>query len=106
MPNQNTTPTYAEKYKIKTGEEVHLKDWLTDEKVKPLDKQEGGGLLKTDILKLSEIQEKLYASNRFSVLIVFQAMDAAGKDGVIKHVMSGLNPQGVVVTSFKTPTHQ
>jgi PPK2 family polyphosphate:nucleotide phosphotransferase len=106
MPNQNTTPAYAEKYKIKTGEGIHLKDWLTDEKDKPLNKLEGEGLLKTDILKLSEIQEKLYASNRHSVLILFQAMDAAGKDGVIKHVMSGLNPQGVVVTSFKTPTHQ
>ena len=67
-------------------------------------KEEGESILKTDILKLSEIQEKLYASNRYSVLIVIQAMDAAGKDSVIKHVMSGLNPQGVTVTPFKTPT--
>ena len=106
MPNQNPDSIYSEKYKIKAGEEVRLKDWLTDEKDKPLNKQDGEDLLKTDIQKLSDIQEKLYATNRYSVLIVFQAMDAAGKDGVIKHVMSGLNPQGVVVSSFKTPTHQ
>ncbi len=106
MPNPNQSSVYAEKYKIKTGEGIHLKDWVTDEKDKPLDKSAGEILLKDDIQKLSDIQEKLYASNRYSVLIVFQAMDAAGKDGAIKHVMSGLNPQGVSVTPFKTPTHQ
>jgi len=53
---------------------------------------------------LSELQDKLYAQDRWSVLLVFQAMDAAGKDGVIKHVMSGVNPQGCQVTSFKAPT--
>jgi len=96
---------YADKYKVVPGKEVHLKEWLTDDNDKPLSKEEGEELLKSDILKLSEMQEKLYASNRYSVLIVIQAMDAAGKDSVIKHVMSGLNPQGVTVTPFKTPTH-
>ncbi len=89
-----------------TGNEIRLKEWLTDDKDKPLNKDEGEDMLKKDVLKLSEIQEKLYASNRYSVLIVFQALDAAGKDSVVKHVMSGLNPQGVNVTPFKTPTHQ
>jgi PPK2 family polyphosphate:nucleotide phosphotransferase len=106
MSNQIENSLFAKKYKIKTGQEVNLKDWLTDEDAKPIDKPGGEDLLKTDIQKLSDIQEKLYASNRYSVLIVFQAMDAAGKDGAIKHVMSGLNPQGVAVTPFKTPTHQ
>jgi PPK2 family polyphosphate:nucleotide phosphotransferase len=97
---------YADRFKVKEGKEVSLKEWLTDDKEKPVSKDEGENLLKSDILKLSEIQEKLYASNRYSVLIVIQAMDAAGKDSAIKHVMSGLNPQGVTVTPFKTPTHQ
>jgi len=60
--------------------------------------------LKENIELMTELQDKLYAHNRFSVLIIFQAMDAAGKDGTIKHVMSGLNPQGTQVFSFKTPS--
>jgi len=97
---------YSDKFKVGEGKEVHLKEWLTDDKDKPLTKEEGETTLKNDILNLSEIQARLYASNRHSVLIVIQAIDAAGKDSVVKHVMSGLNPQGVNVTSFKTPTHQ
>ena len=106
MSNSGTISYYADKYKIEAGSEIRLKEWLTDDKDKTLNKDEGEDMLKKDVLKLSEIQEKLYASNRYSVLIVFQALDAAGKDSVVKHVMSGLNPQGVNVTSFKTPTHQ
>lgn len=60
--------------------------------------------LKENIELMTELQDKLYAHNRYSVLIIFQAMDAAGKDGTIKHVMSGLNPQGTQVFSFKTPS--
>jgi len=105
MSDQHPNSYYAEKFRVGTGKEVLLKEWLTDDKDKPVNKDEGVNILKTDIQKLSEIQEKLYASNRYSVLIVIQAMDAAGKDSVIKHVMSGLNPQGVTVTPFKTPTH-
>lgn len=62
--------------------------------------------LKLSIETLAELQDKLYAQDRYSVLLIFQAMDAAGKDGVIKHVMSGLNPQGVQVYSFKTPSNE
>jgi PPK2 family polyphosphate:nucleotide phosphotransferase len=97
---------YADKYKVGEGKKIQLKEWLTDDNDKSVIKEQGEEILKSDILKLSEIQEKLYALNRFSVLIVIQAMDAAGKDSVVKHVMSGLNPQGVNVTPFKTPTHQ
>ena len=106
MATRHTAFYYSDKYKVGGNKEIKLKDWETDDDDKPVDKEEGENLLRTDIQKLSEIQEKLYASNRYSVLIVIQAMDAAGKDSTIKHVMSGLNPQGVNVTPFKTPTHQ
>jgi PPK2 family polyphosphate:nucleotide phosphotransferase len=68
-----------------------------------LDKQEANTVLAADIERLRDLQERLYADNRWAVLVVLQAMDAAGKDGVIKHVMSGLNPQGCVVHPFKAP---
>jgi PPK2 family polyphosphate:nucleotide phosphotransferase len=106
MPDQHSISFYADKYKAGAGSAIRLKEWFTDDKDKPLNKEEGENMLKKDVLRLSEIQEKLYASNRYGALIVIQAMDAAGKDSVVKHVMSGLNPQGVNVTSFKTPTHQ
>ena len=69
-----------------------------------LTKQEAGALLAEDIEKLSALQGKLYAQDRYSVLVIFQAMDAAGKDGTIKHVMSGINPQGCQVYTFKQPS--
>ena len=69
-----------------------------------VDKREAKDMLAEGIARLSELQERLYASDRWSMLIVLQAMDAAGKDSLIKHVMSGLNPQGVEVHSFKQPS--
>jgi PPK2 family polyphosphate:nucleotide phosphotransferase len=69
-----------------------------------IEKAEAKALLAAGIERLSALQEKLYAQNRWAVLAVFQAMDAAGKDGVIKHVMSGVNPQGCQVHSFKAPS--
>jgi PPK2 family polyphosphate:nucleotide phosphotransferase len=106
MSEQQPQYDYADKYRIGPGKKIQLKEWPTDEKDKVITQEKGALLLKSDITRLSELQEKLYASNRYSVLIVIQAMDAAGKDSVVKHVMSGLNPQGVTVTPFKTPTHQ
>jgi PPK2 family polyphosphate:nucleotide phosphotransferase len=70
------------------------------------DKIDAQGMLDASVERLAELQEKLYANNKWSVLIVFQAMDAAGKDSVIKHVMSGVNPQGVQVHSFKQPSEE
>lgn len=102
----NEMGKYAEKYRIPEGKSVSLKDRPTDEDDKPVKKEEGDKLLQSDIFKMTELQGKLYANSHYSILIVIQAMDAAGKDSVVKHVMSGLNPQGVTVTSFKTPTHQ
>src|SRR5690242_15903938 len=61
-------------------------------------------VLKDGVLRLAELQDKLYAQDQWGVLVIFQAMDAAGKDGLIKHVMSGVNPQGCQVYSFKQPS--
>src|SRR5882724_3166990 len=66
-------------------------------------KDEANAILAGDIERLRELQERLHADGRWAILIVLQAMDAAGKDGVIKHVMSGLNPQGCMVHPFKAP---
>jgi PPK2 family polyphosphate:nucleotide phosphotransferase len=92
------------KYKVKAGSDVKLKKWPTQ--VKPLyaSKEEYKDLLDGQVDELSELQQLLYASNRHSVLLIFQAMDAAGKDGAIQHVMSGVNPQGCQVFSFKHPS--
>jgi PPK2 family polyphosphate:nucleotide phosphotransferase len=69
-------------------------------------KKQAGKILEDSVEELAELQELLYASDAWSVLVVFQALDAAGKDGAIKHVMSGVNPQGVEVTSFKEPSSE
>ncbi len=69
-----------------------------------IDKKEAKDMLEEGVKRLSDLQERLYASDRWSVLIVLQAMDAAGKDSVIKHVMTGINPQGCQVHSFKAPS--
>jgi PPK2 family polyphosphate:nucleotide phosphotransferase len=91
-------------FRVREGEKVDLKKWPT--KVAPVreSKEEYESLLREHIEQLSEQQELLYASNSHAVLLIFQAMDAAGKDGAIKHVMSGINPQGCQVFSFKHPS--
>ena len=94
---------YLSSLKVKPGKKVLLKNFDTDYDHKMVNKDQGEVLLQEGIKQLAETQEKLYAHNRYRVLIVIQAMDAAGKDGAIKHVMSGLNPQGVKVYSFKSP---
>jgi PPK2 family polyphosphate:nucleotide phosphotransferase len=97
---------YLESLKVKPGKKISLrKDFATGNTQKLIDKETGEQILRDGIANLAKLQDKLYAHDEYSVLIVLQAMDAAGKDGAIKHVMSGLNPQGVKVTSFKTPTH-
>lgn len=69
-------------------------------------KEQASSLLEEGILRLTELQDKLYAQDRWALLLIFQAMDAAGKDSTIKHVMSGVNPQGCQVYSFKTPSSE
>ena len=88
---------------VKPGKNIRMKDFDTRYKGKGLNKKESESLLEEGRKHLAEIQDKLYAHNRYSVLIIFQAMDAAGKDGAVKHIMSGFNPLGVKVYSFKAP---
>ena len=96
---------YLESLYVKPEKKISLeKDFHTDYDHKTISKAEGEKILEEGIKNLAELQDKLYAHDQYSVLIVLQAMDAAGKDGAIKHVMSGLNPQGVKVSSFKTPS--
>ncbi len=91
-------------FRIREGEKVKLKQWPT--KVKPFyqSKEDYQKILAGHIKELSALQSLLYASNRHAVLLIFQGMDAAGKDGAIKYVMSGVNPQGCEVFSFKLPS--
>jgi PPK2 family polyphosphate:nucleotide phosphotransferase len=91
-------------FRVREGEDVDLRKWPT--LVKPVydSKEQYHALLGEHVTQLSELQQLLYASDRYAVLLIFQAMDAAGKDGAIKHVMSGVNPQGCQVFSFKHPT--
>lgn len=84
---------------------LNLSEIKTEPKIK-FKKEAAQAKINEDIIALIELQELLYVANQHGVLIILQAMDAAGKDGAIKHVMSGLNPQGVNVTSFKHPTHE
>lgn len=82
----------------------HLVSDFNPSSTDDLTKQEAKGQLAKDVEKLAELQDMLYAQDRYAILIIFQAMDAAGKDGTIKHVMSGINPQGCQVYSFKQPS--
>jgi len=91
-------------FRVPEGADVKLHDWPT--RVHPVykSKKQYHKMLDQHVADLSEQQERLYASGAYAILIIFQAMDAAGKDGAIKHVMSGVNPQGCQVFSFKHPT--
>jgi len=94
----------AKAYQVDVGKHFRLKDFdpgATDHCRSEEEAEEG---LQQGILRMAELQDKLYAQDRWSLLLIFQAMDAAGKDGAIKHVMSGVNPQGCQVYSFKTPS--
>ncbi|HWL68969.1 MAG TPA: polyphosphate kinase 2 family protein [Geminicoccus sp.] len=92
-------------YRIEDGKGFTLKDHdPRDTHELGIEKADAKELLRTGIERLTELQEMLYAQNRWSVLLIFQAMDAAGKDSAIKHVMSGVNPQGVQVYAFKRPS--
>jgi PPK2 family polyphosphate:nucleotide phosphotransferase len=96
---------FADRFRVDKPRKFRLADHDTAECCGlSIDKDEAKTLLAEGIERLSDLQQRLYASDQWSVLIVLQAMDAAGKDSLIKHVMSGLNPQGVEVTSFKQPS--
>ncbi|WP_019937651.1 ADP-polyphosphate phosphotransferase [Bordetella sp. FB-8] len=96
--------TGSEDFRVQEGDDVSLEKWPT--MVDPLysSKEDYQKMLAAHVAQLSSLQQLFYASNRHALLLIFQAMDAAGKDGAIKHVMSGVNPQGCQVFSFKHPT--
>ena len=97
---------YSEPFRITDGKSFRLKqvDPANTLSFDSDDKSKAQQALAAGVELLSELQDKLYAQDRWAVLIIFQAMDAAGKDGAIKHVMSGVNPQGCEVSSFKAPS--
>ena len=92
-----------DKIKVSKGEIVSLTNYNTDY-VGQYDKITAKKALKKNVKKLAQVQELFWADDRYSLLIVFQALDAAGKDGAIRHVLSGINPQGCKVNSFKSPS--
>lgn len=95
------------RYRIKPGDKVDLKKWDPNDKaVFPMGKKVGKQHLKQLNKELETLQELLYAEGKHKVLIVLQAMDTGGKDGTIRHVFEGVNPQGVKVASFKAPTRK
>src|SRR5438132_13485934 len=94
---------FVEPFRVDGSKEFHLKSHKTDEKG-GLDKDKGEKILDANRKRLNDFQEKLYAQDRWSVLLIFQGMDAAGKDTAIKSVFEGVNPQGCEVASFKQPS--
>lgn len=93
----------ARRYRVENGKKFKLADYDPADTWK-LKKEDADGWLEQGVARLSELQSLLYAQNKWALLLIFQAMDAAGKDGTIKHVMSGVNPQGCQVYSFKVPS--
>jgi len=91
-------------FRVRPGEKVKLKEWPTQVKRICTSKKQYQKLLGEHVDELSSLQRLYYASNRYALLLIFQGMDAGGKDGAIRHVMSGVNPQGCEVFSFKQPT--
>jgi PPK2 family polyphosphate:nucleotide phosphotransferase len=96
----------TENFLVPEGKKLNLQKHQTDFTGNYTDKRQAEEDLSKNIERLTELQDVLYAQNEHAILLIFQAMDAAGKDSAIKHVMSGLNPQGVDVTSFKQPSSE
>jgi PPK2 family polyphosphate:nucleotide phosphotransferase len=99
----------AKPFRVNKGKDFRLKDIDPDDTLeftKEADKPRAKEALAMGVATLAELQDKLYAQDKWALLLIFQAMDAAGKDGAIKHVMSGVNPQGCEVYSFKSPSSE
>jgi PPK2 family polyphosphate:nucleotide phosphotransferase len=94
----------AKTYRVESGKHFRLKDFNPGDTGHLQSKENAAEALEQGIARTAELQDKLYAQDNWSLLLIFQAMDAAGKDGIIKHVMSGINPQGCQVYSFKAPS--
>jgi PPK2 family polyphosphate:nucleotide phosphotransferase len=98
------TDKLANNYRVESGKHFRLKDFDPADTGDRKSKEHAEEALIHGIARTAELQDKLYAQDNWAVLLIFQAMDAAGKDGIIKHVMSGVNPQGCQVHSFKAPS--
>jgi PPK2 family polyphosphate:nucleotide phosphotransferase len=96
----------AARYRLTSGKNFSLTDFDPADTWKLKSKEHAQEWLEQGVARLSQLQDRLYAQNQWALLLVFQAMDAAGKDGTIKHVMSGVNPQGCQVFSFKVPSEE
>ena len=99
-----TARTFSRAYRVTNGVKFRLKDVDPGDTAHLESNDNAAALLARGVEILADLQQRLYAQDRWGVLLIFQAMDAAGKDGTIKHVMSGVNPQGVQVYSFKAPS--
>ncbi len=105
MKNAMLSPAIVKRFRIQDGARFKLASVDPGDTADlDLDKHAAKDMLRAGVKRLGELQERLYAQDRWGVLIVIQAMDAAGKDGIVEHVMSGVNPQGCDVYSFKTPS--
>ena len=98
------TREYVKPFEITDGSSFRMKDFDPAETLGLKSKERATEILERGIVRLSQLQEQLYAQDRWGILLILQAMDAAGKDSTIKHVMSGVNPQGCQVNSFKSPS--
>ena len=95
-----------ERFRVTNGDSFRLKDFdPSDDGGVDFDKKDGKEILEVGVKRLARLQERLYAEGRWAILMVLQGIDTAGKDGVIKHVLTGVNPQGCSVHSFKQPSH-
>jgi polyphosphate kinase 2 (PPK2 family) len=103
-PTTNENCQTGKSYRIDDGKHFQLKDYDPADTGHWHSVEQAKEQLQKDVARMEELQAKLYAQDRWALLLIFQAMDAAGKDGTIKHVMSGVNPEGCQVTSFKTPS--
>ena len=100
----SAVPDFSKPYRVDNGKKFRLKDFDPADTSGVKSKKQAEKELPRGIERMVDLQDKLYAQDRWAILLIFQAMDAAGKDGVIKHVMSGVNPQGCQVYSFKQPS--
>jgi PPK2 family polyphosphate:nucleotide phosphotransferase len=106
MGRNNRTRKFVKPFRVDDGGKFRLKDYDPGDSNGLDSKEKAEKLLARGVERLAELQDRLYAQDKWAVLLIFQAMDAAGKDGAIKHVMSGVNPQGCQVYSFKAPTSE
>jgi PPK2 family polyphosphate:nucleotide phosphotransferase len=104
VEQMSRTSRFAKPFRVKSGRSFRLRNIDPQETGDIKSKEEAAKWLRRGIARLCDLQEKMYAQDRWALLLIFQAMDAAGKDGTIKHVMSGVNPQGCQVYSFKAPS--